>query len=153
MRVAVVLAVLLSSLATPLSSRAEGKAKSGHAVLMMPADIKWADVPGAAGVQMAAVQGDPSKGGSHFFLKFTPGFSAPLHHHSADHYGTVVTGVMTLTLAGKETRLGPGSYWAFTGKAKHSTKCEAGADCVIFIDARSKWDVVPAKAEKEQARK
>ena len=32
----------------------------------------------------------------HFYLKFVPGFDAPVHHHTADHYGVVVKGTMTL---------------------------------------------------------
>ena len=50
-----------------------------------------------------------------------------------------------LTVDGKESKLGPGSYFSFTGKKPHATKCDAAADCVLEIDARSKWDVVPAK--------
>ena len=50
---------------------------------------------------------------------------------------------MVFTVDGKEQRLSPGSYFAFTGKQVHVTKCEAGADCVIFNDVRGKWDVVP----------
>jgi len=115
------------------------------ATLTNVSDLKWADVPGFAGVHMAVGDGDPSKGASHFFLKFDKGFAAPEHHHSADHYGTVVTGTLLLTVDGKETKLAAGSYFAFTGQKVHSTKCDAAADCVLEIDARGKWDVVPEK--------
>ena len=116
---------------------------AGRAVLTPASEVKWADVPGFPGVQLAAVGGDPAKGPHHSMLKFTGGFEAPLHHHTTDHYGTVVTGTVVLTSGGKEVRLPPGSYFAFTGKMPHTTKCEAGADCVLAIDARGKWDVVP----------
>ena len=56
---------------------------------------------------------------------------------------TVVTGTLVLTVDGKDTKLPPGSYFAFTGKKSHFTKCDAGADCTLFIDNRAKWDVVP----------
>ena len=112
-------------------------------VLTPATELKWADVPGFPGVQMAAAQGDPAKGPHHMMLKFTGGFSAPLHHHTTDHYGTVVAGTLVLNSGGKEVRLPPGSYFAFTGKMPHMTKCEAGADCILAIDARGKWDVVP----------
>jgi quercetin dioxygenase-like cupin family protein len=115
------------------------------ATLTGAADLKWSDVPGFPGVHMAVADGDPSKGASHFFLKFDKGFAAPEHHHSADHYGTMVSGTLVLTVDGKENKLGPGSYFAFTGKKVHGTRCEAAADCVMLIDARGKWDVVPAK--------
>ena len=119
-------------------------AKPG-ATLTSAADLKWSDVPGFPGVHMAVGEGDPGKGPSHFFLKFDKGFTAPEHHHSADHYGTVVAGTVILTVDGKDTKLGPGSYFSFTGAKAHATKCDAAADCILELDARGKWDVVPEK--------
>ena len=78
-------------------------------------------------------------------------FAAPLHHHTADHYVTVVSGTLILIVDGKENKLPAGSYFSFTGKAKHETKCDAGAECVLFVDARGKWDVVPEEAPKKPA--
>jgi quercetin dioxygenase-like cupin family protein len=115
------------------------------AVFAPAGDLKWQDVPGQQGVKLAAVQGDPGKGASHFFAKFAPGFSAPLHHHTANHYVTVVSGTLVLKVDGKEHKLPAGSYFEFSGKKPHETRCEAGADCVLSIDARGKWDVVPQK--------
>jgi quercetin dioxygenase-like cupin family protein len=123
-------------------------AKGGTAVFKPAAEVKFADVPGFPGVQMAVVQGDPAKGSIHMMLKFTGGFAAPVHHHTSDHHGTVVAGTLVLTSGGKEVKLPPGSYFAFTGKMPHSTKCEAGADCVVAVDARGKWDVVAEDAKK-----
>jgi quercetin dioxygenase-like cupin family protein len=123
-------------------------AGKGGTVVMTPAsDIKWGVVPGFPGVRLAAVDGDPSKSGRPFMLKFNGGFSAPLHHHSADHHGTVVAGTLVLTSGGKEVKLPPGSYFKFTGKAPHTTRCEAGADCILAMDAAKKWDVVPEKTK------
>lgn len=119
-------------------------AKPG-AKLVGSGELKWADVPGMAGVHMAVADGDPAKGASHFFLKFDKGFTAPVHHHSADHYGIVVAGTLVLTVDGKESKLPAGSYFSFTGKKPHATACDAAADCILQIDARGKWDVVPAK--------
>lgn len=127
------------------AASAAGAVAAVSAVLIPASEVKWADVPGFPGVQLAAVGGNPAKGPHHSMLKFTGGFAAPLHHHTTDHYGTVVSGTLVLTSAGKEVRLPPGSYFAFTGKMPHTTKCEAGADCVLAIDARGKWDVVPEK--------
>ncbi len=126
--------------------------KPSTAVLTPAADVKWADVPGFQGLKMAVAEGDPSKGSSHFFLKFDPGFKAPLHHHTANHYVNVISGTLVLGVDGKDTSLPAGSYFSFTKKQKHTTACEAGAACVLFIDARGKWDVVPEK-EKPAAEK
>ena len=142
--------VVVGTLALSLPAQAQ---KKGGAVTTAAADLKWNDVPGFAGVKMAAAQGDPAKGASHFFIKFTPGFAAPEHHHTADHYVTVLAGTPVLTIDGKETKLPAGAYFSFTGKKVHATKCDAGAECVLFVDARSKWDVVPEKAKKSGTKK
>jgi quercetin dioxygenase-like cupin family protein len=120
---------------------AQGLTKS---VFAPAAELKWAgaDVPG---VSTAVVTGDMAKGASHFYLKYAAGFVAPVHHHSPDHYVTTVAGDLVLTVDGKEHRLPPGSYFAFTGKARHAARCEGTQDCVMFIDARGPWDVVLAK--------
>ncbi|HJQ99395.1 MAG TPA: cupin domain-containing protein [Candidatus Polarisedimenticolaceae bacterium] len=117
---------------------------AAKAVVVPTQDVKW--TPGAIPqVSMAVVDGDPAKGASHFFLKYAAGFVTPSHHHSADHYVTLLGGNLTLTADGKETKLTPGSYFAFTGKAAHVGKCEGSEDCVMFVDSRGAWDVVPEK--------
>lgn len=120
------------------------------AVFAPAGELKWQDVPDAKGVQIAAVpgEGDPGKGASHFFLKFAPGFSAPVHHHTANHYVTVVSGTLVLTVDGTEHKLPAGSFFAFSGKKPHATRCDAGTDCVLAMDTRGKWDVVPEKQQK-----
>ena len=130
----------------PLVAAKDAK-KSGSAVLIPASDLKWNDVPGFAGVKMAVMDGDPAKGPHHSMLKFAGGFSADLHHHSSDHYGTVLSGTLVLTVDGKENKLPAGSHFSFKGKKPHATKCEAGADCVLSMDARGKWDVVATGAK------
>jgi quercetin dioxygenase-like cupin family protein len=138
-------AVAMTLAATVVAPNAIAKdaKKGGDAVLMSASSLKWSDVPGFPGVQITVLQGNPDKGAHHSMLKFAGGFAAPLHHHTPDHYGTVVSGTLVLTVDGKETRLPAGSYFSFIGKKKHMTKCEAGADCVLSMDSRGKWDVLP----------
>ena len=137
------LTVVLAGLSWSTAPRAQAPEKGKKGALLVPAaDIKWNDVPEMAGVQMAAVDGDPSKGPSHFFMKFVGGFTAPVHHHTANHFVTVVAGTLVLTVDGSEQKLPPGSFFAFTKKAKHATACAAGADCVLSVDSRGKWDVL-----------
>lgn len=139
------IAITLVSLLLPLAAQAENK----NAVLTPVADLKWVEPPGAPpGVKMAVVSGDPTKGAHQAFHKFTAGFTAPLHHHSANHSVVVVAGTLTLGVDGKDVQLPAGSYFSFTNKMKHSTRCEAGADCVLFVDARGKFDVVMPDAAK-----
>lgn len=116
------------------------------AVVTPASDVTWTP-GGIPGVSTAAVEGDMSKGPSHFFLKYAAGFTAPIHHHSPDHYVTVVSGNLVIVVDGKEQRVPPGSFFAFTGKAKHGARCEGSEDCVMFVDARGAWDVVPEAAK------
>ena len=148
------LLVVLGIVSTPaLQTHAGEKAKKATgAIFVPPADVKWNDVPGFPGVQIAALDGNPAKGPSHFLLKFAPGFSAPVHHHTANHSGTVVTGTLLLTVDGQEQKLPPGSFFEFSNKTKHTTRCEAGAECVLSMDVRGKWDVVP-ETDKASAKK
>ena len=114
---------------------------AGNAVVTPVADVKWAPA-GVPGVSVAPVEGDMAKGPCHFYLKYDAGFVAPLHHHSPDHYVTVVTGTLVLTTGDKEYHLAPGSFFALTGKAPHAASVEGDQPCVMFVDARGAWDVV-----------
>ena len=131
-----------------LSTDVQADRSKGRATLTPAASAAWNDVPGFPGVKMAVADGNPGKGASHFFMKFDKGFTAGEHHHSGNHYATVVAGTLILTVDGVETMLPPGSFFSFTGKKVHATKCAPAADCVLFIDARGKWDVVPQPAPK-----
>lgn len=147
-RIATSCALALACMAiAPQVAAKEGK-QGGSSVLLPTGNIKWNDVPGFPGVKMAALEGDPAKGPCHILLKLMDGFAAPLHHHTADHFGTVVSGTLSLIVDGKETVLPAGSYFQFKGKKQHITKCMPGADCVLSIDARGKWDVLPEAAKK-----
>jgi mannose-6-phosphate isomerase-like protein (cupin superfamily) len=106
--------------------------------------LTWKDM-GIPGVQSAVVTGDMAKGPSRFFLKYPVGLVTPAHHHSPDHYVTVVSGTLLLTVDGKETRLEAGSFFALTNKAVHVAKVVGDQPVVMFIQADGPWDVVMEK--------
>lgn len=107
------------------------------------ANLKWKDM--GNGVTAALVSGDMEKGASRFFLKYPVGLVTPKHHHDADHYGTVVSGTVTLTVEGKQHKLGPGSYFVLTNKAPHTAKVEGKQAVVFFIQADGPWNAVMEK--------
>lgn len=119
-------------------------AETGKSVVMTKADLKWKAM-GNAGVATAVVSGDMEKGPSRFFLKYPVGLVTPLHHHTANHHVTLISGSLTLTVGGKEHRLGPGSYFMLADRAGHIAKVEGSEDAIMFIQAESPWDVVMAK--------
>ena len=147
------LTVALAGLGLSSAPQAQAGDKASKGALIVPAsDLKWTDVPDMAGVQIAVVDGNPEKGASHFLIKFVGGFTAPVHHHTANHFVTVVAGTVVLTVDGQEQKLPAGSVFSFSKKTKHATSCVAGADCLLSVDSRSKWDVV-VEGEKTAAKK
>jgi len=132
--------LLLCTLVTPSLALA-----GGRAAVTPNARVQWTET-GIPGVRAAAVEGDMASGPSHFYLEYASGLTTPVHHHSPDHYVTTVSGNLTLIVDGAEHRLPPGSFFALTGAKSHVARCEAGAACVMFIDARDAWDVVPEPA-------
>ena len=69
----------------------------------------------------------------------------PLHHHTSENKGVIVSGTLVVTPEGGSAReLGPGSYVALPGGMKHTTACKAGADCVIFGMQPGPTDTIPA---------
>jgi glyoxylate utilization-related uncharacterized protein len=118
-------------------------AADGPTVVVTTADLKWKDM--GNGIAAAPVSGDMAKGASRFFLKYPVGLITPKHHHSADHYVTVVSGEITLTVGGKDYKLGRGSYFALTKKASHVAKVEGKEEAVFFIQADGPWNVVLEK--------
>lgn len=123
------------------------EAKGGGKATVVPAgDLKWKDDPAHPGVQIAAVSGDPTKGAAKFFVKLPSGFAVGLHHHSADHFAAMISGTLVQNVDGQDQTLPPGSYFSYTGKKQHTTKCTDPAGCTIFVDAHGKWDVVEEKA-------
>lgn len=119
-------------------------AGKGAAVVKPQSELTWKNM-GVPGVSSAVVDGDMAKGPSRFYLKYASGLKTPLHHHTADHHVTTISGSLVISAAGKETPLTPGSYFAFTGGIPHVARCEGKDDCVMFIEADGAWDVVPEK--------
>jgi glyoxylate utilization-related uncharacterized protein len=118
--------------------------ETGKSVVLANADLKWTAM-GNAGVAAAPVSGDMDKGPCRFFLKYPAGLVTPMHHHTANHHVTVISGTITLTVAGKEHRLGPGAYFMLADRAGHIARVEGKEDAVFFIQAEGPWDVVMAK--------
>src|SRR5829696_8266870 len=92
-------------------------AEAGKSVVLSKADLKWK--PMGNGIEAASVSGDMEKGPSRFFLKYPVGLVTPMHHHTANHHVTVVSGSITLTVGGKDHRLGAGSYFMLSDRAPH----------------------------------
>lgn len=109
------------------------------------ADLKWTDLDpaGAPGVKVADLRGDHTKGPFEAFFKLPAGFAAPLHTHTHDMKLITVSGTYVQAPKGKpEFRLGPGSYLMQPGgNYQHTTSCDAGADCLFFVESAGAFDL------------
>lgn len=128
-------------------AKAQGKpAAKKTAVFKKAAEMKWADLPDAKGAQQARLWGDPTKGPHGVLDKFAAGTEIPLHSHTADLRTVVLSGTMVIGVEGQSPKeLGPGSYFFLPGGLKHTTSCNAGADCVIFSQGSGAFDVIAAE--------
>ncbi len=146
-RTIAVAGLVAAALLVPATAGAKDQAKKGggKAILVPASDLKFTEDPKSPGVQVAVLSGDPKKGASHLIIKLPANFEAPLHHHTSDHYSVVLAGTMVFTYDGQDHTLPAGSYFSFTGKKQHVTKCSDAAGCTLFVDTRGKWDLVPEK--------
>src|SRR5262245_13075772 len=137
-------------------SKMQSTSKMGAAakapVIKPAAELKWADMgPDAPGVKIVDVWGDHTKGAFGAFIKFPAGFATPLHTHTNAFHVVVVSGTFVQGPEGKpEFSLPSGSYLLQPGDGyRHTTKCAAGSECVIFAESKGKFDLIPAEAAKK----
>jgi quercetin dioxygenase-like cupin family protein len=132
------------------AAKAKPAAKPAALVTVTPDELKWVANPANADVMMAVVWGDPAKGAHAAFHKFKAGFNAGLHSHSSNMRIAVISGTLIAgPEGGPEKKLPPGSYEYQPHGVKHVTKCDAGSDCVIFVESSGKFDLTPAEAPKK----
>ena len=134
------LALLASVSATAVRADTSGTSRTAVA------DIKWLDT--GFGPQAAPVSGDFTKGKHISLIKFKAGLKTPLHTHSHDYVGIVVSGKAKHYEPGKpetETVLGPGSFWAIKGTVPHISECLAGEDCIFALYQDDAFDFLPVK--------
>jgi anti-sigma factor ChrR (cupin superfamily) len=128
------------------------KPAESRLVVMPAGDMKWTDLDpaGAPGVKVADLWGNHAKGAFGALFKLPAGFAAPLHTHTYDMKVVIVSGTYIQAPEGKpEFRLGPGSYFMQPGgNYRHTTTCDAAADCVFLVESKGPFDLKPAAAAK-----
>jgi hypothetical protein len=71
------------------------------------------------------------------------GFISPVHTHTEDYWGVVISGVAVNGLPGSpDVELPVGSYWFQKGGEPHVTKCVSPNECIFFISQHGKFDYV-----------
>lgn len=92
----------------------------------------------------APAYGDLGHGPHGTFIKMPAGFVSPLHTHTEDYWGVVISGVGVNGKSGSsDVQLPVGSYWFQKGGEPHVTKCISPNECIFFISQGGKFDYVP----------
>ena len=78
-------------------------------------------------------------------IDIEPNGVAEEHHHENEQLGLLITGVLTLRIAGEARELRPGDTYAIPSDAPHDAKAgPEGATVVdVFIPVRADWDKLP----------
>jgi hypothetical protein len=104
------------------------------------------------GMMFADAWGDPKVGPHSNFIRIPGNTASPLHTHSSDYYGVVISGVVAneRPSADPDRPLMPGSYWYQKGKEAHVTKCISPTECLIFVTSTGPFDfiVVPGSVKR-----
>lgn len=89
--------------------------------------------------------GDLTHGPHGTFIKMPAGFVSPLHTHTENYWGVVISGVaVNGKPGGADVQLPVGSYWFQKAGEPHVTKCISPNECIFFISQSGKFDYVPS---------
>ena len=149
--------VLAAVVSAQEAAKPHAISSANRLVVVPAADMKWADLDptGAPGVKVADLWGNHATGAFGALLKLPAGFAVPLHTHTYDMKVVIVSGTYVQAPDGKpEFRLGPGSYFMQPGgNYRHTTTCDAAAECVFFVESRGKFDLKMVGAPPAGAKK
>lgn len=144
-----VVAVVASSVVVAgafLAGVAVGKVPPPQPKFIAAEEVKWDDL---GGLKLATLVGDPKKGPYGALLRIPAGSTSALRAHTGAYEAVEISGTSSHWLRGedgtKAKKMTPGSYWTIPGKTEHVSSCAAGADCVMYLWQKSKYDVLPAK--------
>lgn len=107
-------------------------------------ELAWVD--SGFGPEVSPVSGDFSSTEHVTFVKFKAGMVTPLHTHSADYVGVMMSGVSKHWEPGKpETQktLSAGSHWSIPKDVPHVSECLDGIDCLMAIYQKQPMDFLP----------
>ena len=117
-------------------------------------DAKWTPLMKEGPLPaFAPIEGDATKGAHFAYLKLPAGFVSPAHSHSTDYWAVLVQGKMTHWAAtgGTEADAKPlaiGDLTYMPAKLEHVSKCFPGAECILAMFQKGKFDFLPAKEPK-----
>ena len=125
------------------TARAEGNGAPG---LMISLDeVEWQPIREGSVVNVAVLFGNPAAGAHVRLIQFPAGYAAPVHAHTGDYHGVVLTGTWKhwFDETGEERELLPGSYVFQPGGEMHGDACIGPEDCVFLLQQSVAADFIP----------
>lgn len=138
--------VLLAAIHLPGECRAAdttSKQSADKSYVMQVTELSFYD---KGGMPFANGFGNPAAAGLHSNYIRLPGKTvSPVHTHTSDYYGVVITGVVANEPASRtgDRPLPPGSYWFQQGGQPHVTKCISPTECLFFVTQMGPFDFHP----------
>jgi hypothetical protein len=165
-RLGIVMAAVIIGVAVVLPGSAhagKGKARTkpsatkssvGGVLVDKPRAISLAEVkfgPVGDGIELGAVEGNPTSGPHASWVRFGPGKSLPNHSYSLAIRGIVLSGKLGGTFRiGADDVAGPpltaGAMFSFPAGLVHSTTCDSTEPCVFQISQDGPFVVTIEKA-------
>jgi quercetin dioxygenase-like cupin family protein len=119
--------------------------KTKHVIYVTAEKATYKPSPGAKGVEMATLWGDPDKGAHATYTKFDPGFDAGMHLHTNDVWIVVLKGAYLYKDDAGEKRVGPGDFLRVPGGHKHWSGGDKSEGALFYEEGSGKFDNIPAK--------
>ncbi len=133
------------SIALTIGSQAIGGENDADNSTRTPVNqLQWIETP--FGPLASPVRGNFAEGQHITYIKFGAGMKTPVHTHSHDYTGIVVSGVTRHFVPGKpetEVELPAGSHWFIPAELPHVSECLAGEDCVMALFQNENFDFKP----------
>jgi len=111
-------------------------------------DLEWYDAGLGGDIKISPVHGNIQKGEHSTIVRFPAGTITPMHTHSHDYYGIVISGNLKHPVKGQpetDISLPPGSHWFMPANIEHVTECEPGVECVVMLTQEKPFDFKPVE--------
>lgn len=118
------------------------ESSEGGFSIVLPDEIRWQNIPGGLGAQVANIYGDPSKPGLYVVrVRFPPHVMDLPHSHSEDRHVTVIKGIWfagtgVMFDPSKATQLKAGSYMFHPAEAVHWDGAASDEEAIVQIIGR-----------------
>ena len=120
--------------------RTHASAPGGPLMLVAPSDIKWEPTARPDSVR-GNLWGDAAQGPFAYFNRYSGGWQLPLHYHSNQLSGVIVSGTFVIHIAGQDAKeLPSGSYFSVPGKTHHTDACLPGPACIVYFSGDEPLD-------------